>query len=449
MSPEERAVTQEHFIQDRTPVICATIAFGMGIDKSNVRWVIHYNLPKNIEGYYQEIGRAGRDGLASNTILFYSFADIRILRGFMEENAQKEVQIAKLERMQQYAESLTCRRKILLNYFGEQLLEDCGNCDVCKNPPVNFDGTILAQQALSALARLKERVGISTLIDVLRGSGKQEIISKGYHQIKTYGVGRSISAFHWQQYLIQLLHQGCIEIDYEQDQHLKITETGKEILFKGRQIMLFKPDEIEKKIKENIEKAKEKPKSEVLKDELFESLRKIRLDLAREKNIPPYVVFNDATLQEIATKRPKTEDEMKQISGIGEKKYELYGQIFIDAILDFVKKKSEAGERVTGGTYILTYDYYKGGMALEEIAQKRKLSPNTIISHFAYLYEHDFDVDLKALISQTDIDLVAQAIEAVGLSNSVKPIFEHLEQKIPYHIIRLAIAIYKKENNSN
>ncbi|MDX2303987.1 MAG: DNA helicase RecQ [Microscillaceae bacterium] len=447
LSAEQRAQTQEDFIQDRVPIICATIAFGMGIDKSNVRWVIHYNLPKNIEGYYQEIGRAGRDGLKSNTLLFYSIRDVALLRSFIEESGQKEVQLAKLERMQEYAEAHTCRRKILLSYFGEHLTEDCGNCDVCKNPPTNFDGTVFTQQALSALARLKEKVSLGTLIDVLRGSSKQEVIEKGYHQIKTYGIGRQISALHWQQYLLQMLHQGFMEIDYEHEQQLRITPLGKEVLFDKRQVKLIKPDEIEKRIRENIEKSQEKPKTQVFKEELFEELRKIRLDIARDGNIPPYVVFSDATLQEMSEKRPTIEEEIKKISGVGEKKYQLYGQIFIDAIIDFIKKKNEEGERIKGSTYIITYDYYKSGLSVDEIAQKREISSATVLSHLTYLYDLGQEVDLESMISIQEKEIIYQAFDTVGFGKAMKPFFEYLQEKIPYDKIRIASSIYKKEKN--
>ncbi len=210
LSAAERTQVQEDFIKDDVPVICATIAFGMGIDKSNVRWIIHYNMPKNLEGYYQEIGRCGRDGTDAHALLFYSYADVMMLQEIITGNnsTNEEIQLAKLDRMRQYAEAPACRRRILLNYFNENLSEDCGNCDVCKNPPQRINGTEITQKALSAVYRLKEKVGMGMLIDVLRGSGKKEIFQRGYNQIKTYGAGREIPYPQWQSYLLQILNLG-------------------------------------------------------------------------------------------------------------------------------------------------------------------------------------------------------------------------------------------------
>ena len=327
---EKRSKVQEDFIFDRTQIVCATIAFGMGIDKSNVRWVIHYNLPKNIEGYYQEIGRAGRDGLPSYALLFYSYADIIQLKRFIKGASNEEVQTAKLERMKQFAEAKTCRRKTLLSYFGEILEEDCGNCDICKNPPVHIDGTEYAQKILSVISRLNEQEPMSMIVDVLRGSANQQVMEKGYDQVKSYGIGRDLPPMDWQQYIVQLMNQGYCELAFHEHNHLKLTPLSHQVLFEGRQVKMTKALAVLKK--ESKTKVPSRVAATTTNDDLFEKLRLLRLAISMEESIPAYLVFNDATLKEIAEVQPTNAHEFLQINGVGQRKLDVYGQRFIDAV---------------------------------------------------------------------------------------------------------------------
>jgi ATP-dependent DNA helicase RecQ len=445
MSAQQRSKVQEDFLRDETPIICATIAFGMGIDKSNVRWIIHYNLPKNIEGYYQEIGRAGRDGLPSETILFYTIADVMMLRDFAQQSGQRELQLAKLERMQQYADAQICRRKILLSYFGENLADDCGNCDVCKNPPAYIDGTIIAQKALSAITRLKEKVGMNMLIDVLRGSRNKELLEKEYDKIKTYGAGANMNPFEWQQALLQMLNLGLIEIAYDDHHVLKITNFGNDVLFGNRKITFVQFKRFEPKQAENTTVSKSKSEAENLRDELFEVLRTLRKKIADGQKVPPYVVFNDATLTEMADKKPITSQALLAISGVGVKKMESYGEEFLETIVNFVIEKVKQGAKITGSSNLITYDLYKNGMTVEQIAEERKMSPVTIGGHLIYLYENGYPIEIMQLITDEEYQKVIHAIKTLKHDDiSLKPIFDYLGGEIQYDKIRIAVNQYKK-----
>lgn len=343
LSPEKRNMAQEDFISDRIQVICATIAFGMGIDKSNVRWIIHYNLPKSIESFYQEIGRAGRDGLPSDTVLFYSLADLVLLTRFATESGQQSINLEKLQRMQQYAEADICRRRILLSYFGESTTEDCGNCDVCKNPPQHFDGTIIVQKALSAIARTEQKISTQLLVDVLRGNMNKDVIERGYQHLKTFAAGRDIPGRDWHDYLLQMLQLGYFEIAYNENNHLKITDTGNDILF-GRtksKLVIINREEYD------IEKKKTKKKNapakgyslalpEIENTDLFEALRELRKKLATQEMLPPYIILSDKVLHALSTSRPTTIEEFGNINGIGEYKKKKYGAEFIALIRKFI-----------------------------------------------------------------------------------------------------------------
>ena len=350
LSASQREKAQDDFINDRVQVVCATVAFGMGIDKSNVRWVIHYNMPKSIESYYQEIGRSGRDGLPSDTLLFYNMSDLILLRKFAEDSGQSEINRERLNRMVQYAEAGTCRRRILLNYFGENMDHDCGNCDVCLNPPERFDGTVIVQKALSGMARTGEQVGATVLIDLLRGGVTQEVISKGYDKLKTYGAGRDVPARDWRDYLVQMLNLGYIEVAYNEGNHLKITGTGRRILFGNERAVLTvikrETDIAQRKRSRKAKEAKQgaavtAPAADAVpvptEDKmLFEALRRLRKAIADKQSVPAYIIFSDKTLHLLATHKPRTREEFGSISGIGDYKRETYGDIFVSVIKDFI-----------------------------------------------------------------------------------------------------------------
>ena len=354
LSAQQRASVQERFKMDQIEVVCATIAFGMGIDKGNVRWVIHYNMPKSIESFYQEIGRAGRDGAPADTVLFYSMADIITLRSFCEESGQKAVNLEKLRRMEEYAESRVCRRRILLNYFGETSSKDCGHCDVCNNPPRTFDGTVLTQKALSAVVRAGEKIAVGTCIEILRGMQTPAITRNHYNELKTFGVGKDVSVRDWQTYLLQMLQMGFFEVAYNMHNQMKVTPLGWKVLKGEHQVSLA--------IMENEERAPrqqrvnrpsrgssipvvhaervifEEEMSGVEDKKLFEYLRKIRKNLADEQGYPPYIVLSDKSLHELTKMKPTTLQAFGLISGIGEFKIKKYGDTFIKAIKKYTGK---------------------------------------------------------------------------------------------------------------
>lgn len=440
---EERSQIQEDFIYDKSQIICATIAFGMGIDKSNVRWVIHYNLPKNMEGYYQEIGRSGRDGVKAETILFYSYADVIQLQKFADTSGNKEVQLSKLERMQQYTEALSCRRKILLSYFGEFVEKDCGNCDVCKNPPAFFDGTILAQKILSGVFRLKESEPVGTLVDFLRGSQNAAIYDKGYQNLKTYGIIKDIAWRDLQQYIIQMINLGYCEIAFHENNALKFSELAKKVLFDGEKVRFTKVVNKPVAGKEKTVKASKKSKTN-----LFERLRVLRFKIAQENDIPAYLVFNDASLKQMEIERPMTDDDFLSIDGVGRKKFEDFGFQFIKEIIAFHKEKTITTKKKKTGksdTYKETLTLYKKGFTSEEIAKERKLSLMTIQSHYIKLFQEGATIDLNEFVTKKEIAQINDAKKKLKNSTSLRVYFEHFEEQMPYEVLKFGLAILAKK----
>ena len=382
LSAQQRASVQERFKMDQIEVVCATIAFGMGIDKGNVRWVIHYNMPKSIESFYQEIGRAGRDGAPADTVLFYSMADIIALRTFCEESGQKSVNLEKLRRMEEYAESRVCRRRILLNYFGETSSKDCGHCDVCNNPPRTFDGTVLTQKALSAVVRAGEKIAVGTCIEILRGMQTPAVARNHYNELKTFGVGKDVSVRDWQTYLLQMLQMGFFEVAYNMHNQMKVTPLGWKVLKGEHQVSLaiMENKDLQNQTQGRGARGKagrsgytgrsgyagpgnsqgsdshlpfgnhnipvvhaervifEDEMADVEDKKLFEYLRKIRKNLADEQGYPPYIVLSDKSLHELTKMKPTTLQAFGLISGIGEFKIMKYGDTFIKAIKKYTGK---------------------------------------------------------------------------------------------------------------
>ena len=376
LSAQQRASVQERFKMDQIEVVCATIAFGMGIDKGNVRWVIHYNMPKSIESFYQEIGRAGRDGAPADTVLFYSMADIITLRSFCEESGQKSVNLEKLRRMEEYAESRVCRRRILLNYFGETSSKDCGHCDVCNNPPRTFDGTVLTQKALSAVVRAGEKIAVGTCIEILRGMQTPAVARNHYNELKTFGVGKDVSVRDWQAYMLQMLQMGFFEVAYNMHNQMKVTPLGWKVLKGEHQVSLAIMENKDLQSRTQGRRAGgrtgysgnaefgnkqgsgshlpfgdhnipvvhaervifEEEMSGVEDKKLFEYLRKIRKNLADEQGYPPYIVLSDKSLHELTKMKPTTLQAFGLTSGIGEFKIKKYGDTFIKAIKKYTGK---------------------------------------------------------------------------------------------------------------
>lgn len=327
----ERKRVQAEFLRDDIQIIVATIAFGMGIDKSNVRFVVHFDIPKNIESYYQETGRAGRDGLASEALLLFGFGDVAIARGLIEKSPNPErvrIESHKLNAMVGFAQALSCRRQVLVGYFGDSIA-DCGNCDICLNPPEMLNVTEDAQKALSCIYRLRQRFGMAYVIDVLRGSEKERILRLGHHTLSTYGIGADQPVDYWRSLLRHLVHQGFLSQDVGDFSVLKLLEPARALLKGENELWMARP-----RLKAVAEKKAPRRKAgEIDYDkELFERLRRLRKTLADEANVPPYVVFSDASLAEMAEQQPQSESDMLAIHGVGAKKMERYGTLFLDEI---------------------------------------------------------------------------------------------------------------------
>ena len=445
MKAEDRNNVQAKFQNDEVKIICATIAFGMGIDKSNIRWVIHYNMPKNIEGFYQEIGRSGRDGLPAHSLLFYSWGDYMKLQRFIDEseasNQFKEVQSAKLSRMWEFSYTGDCRMNVILNYFDEFRTKGCGHCDNCLHPPSKIEGTVLAQKALSAMIRSEQKIGLNLLIDVLRGSGKSEIMSRQLHLIKTYGSGRDLSFLEWKSYISQLINKGIVRVDYINNFTLKTTPLTDSVL-KGEAAVEF-VEFIKETTGKRAAKFKKTTKKEDFKQELMDKLKAWRLEKARRVGAPAYTIFHDSSLQELAAVNPTLLSDLKQITGFGDVKIEKYGKEVLAVVREYLDNQTHL-KKVKGQTYYETFKLYKEDKTVPEIAVERGLGATTILGHLATLYEKGEEIDISPYLDDRKLPLIKAAWLKSKKSGSLKEVRALLAEDMEFHEIRFALAFFKK-----
>jgi ATP-dependent DNA helicase RecQ len=442
---------QDKFLKDDINIIVATIAFGMGINKSNVRFVVHVDLPKNIEGYYQETGRAGRDGLHSEAVLFYGAGDVLKLKRFAEvegNEAQTKIMLQKLDKMSKFCEIKTCRRKYLLNYFGDEAADYCGSCDVCLNKPVLKDTTIIAQKILSAVVRLKESFGMRYVVDVLRGSNNEKMRAD-HKALSVYGIGKDVSKEEWLHYTKELLDYEYLVQSDGQYPVLHLTEKGRAVLFQKEKVYLSAPVNIE------IAHEPEIHQQHSYEKELFENLKLLRNKIAREENVPSYIIFSDSTLLDLATYLPITSSELLKISGFGAFKAEKYGQAFLEMVQDFCmayklqtrthlrqpkreRKQTAPGTERASDTKRLTFEMYKKGKTIAEIAEERNLSAITIETHLSfYIARHELQID--DLVEGSKRMAIEKSAEIFG-RNSLKVLKENLPEEIGYGDIRMVLA---------
>ncbi len=386
-------------------------------------------MPKNIEGYYQEIGRGGRDGLPAHGLMFYSFADVIMLRKFAEGTQTETFQLAKLERMQQFAEALSCRRKALLNYFGEHVTQDCGNCDICKTPPNFIDGTLIAQKVCSAVARLQEQEAMGMVLDVLRGSQNAQVVDKGYQTLKTFGAAKDIPWKDLQQYVIQLLNQGVLEIWFHENGRLVLTPLAKQILFKGKKVRLAD-------LIQPVETTTKKTKKKSTRKDLFEKLRTLRTKLATEAGVPAYVIFSDASLEDMEQKLPRTVSEFAEISGVGRAKLEKYADVFLQVIA----KHQDALESNLA-THERSMELFEKGFSVAEISEKRGISENTVYGHFLKMQELGHKIDVLQFITSEEISAIQKAKQELENPEGLKTYFEYFEEKVPYWKLKFGLLL--------
>lgn len=444
LSDEYRAKHQTLFIRDDIPIIVATIAFGMGINKPDVRFVIHYNLPRNIESYYQESGRAGRDGELAKCILLYSPSDEYKINYFIKQKtSSQEQKIARqqLKKMKEYAETNYCRRIVQLGYFGERFQGNCGGCDNCLNPKPIEDWTIEAQKFLSCVFRTKEKFGMNYIIDVLRGSRSKKIQGYGHHLLSTYGIGKDHTASQWQNLGRSLIYQGLLNQSNDGYSVLKLNKQSWEILRKQRQVKIA----VEVSNLEQILDDYNPRQAEI--EILLNRLKKLRKLLADQERIAPYVIFGDSTLKLMAQNQPDTPSKFSQLSGVNDYKMQKYGDIFISEIRSF-RQEQQLPIAVPSRTQMKTLQFYQQGLNLEQIAHQRGLAISTIIEHFAALIEMSQPVNLDKFVNSNKQTIIMNLIKEIG-EQSLKILKEKLGDDYSYDEIKLVRAWFRRQSNSN
>lgn len=443
MTDVKRAENQRRFIRDDVQVIVATIAFGMGIDKPDVRFVIHYDLPRNLEGYYQEAGRAGRDSETARCILFFSYGDLAKVEYLIDQKPDPQEQRVARQQLRQvvdYAEGTDCRRTIQLRYFGEAFPGDCDNCDNCRHPRPQEDWTVEAQKFLSCVARCKERFGMVHIIDVLRGSKKQKLLQYGHDKLSTYGIGKDKTADAWKHLGRSLLHQGLVAETTDGYPVLKLNTGSWEILRKQRTVSIAAAP-----VATAGEQESAASPQRLDAESLFQRLRALRKRLANEQSVAPYIIFGDSTLKLMAQQQPQTLEAFAQLSGVGEYKLANYGQPFVEEIQAHCREWQQAN---LSDTQALTLQLHEQGLDIAAIAEKRSLSPKTICDHLAELIEKRQSVDLDRLVSVESQQSIRDAIATVGAA-TLKPIYEHLAERYSYDEIKLVRARWRQQQQEN